>query len=65
MPYSIRKNHADCPQSKPFAVVKKSDGSKVGCHSSRDSAQRQIAAIEANENSNRKEEFKQRLFRDS
>lgn len=54
MPYSIRKNHPDCPDSKPYAVVKTDDGKKMGCHETKKSAQDQIAAIESNESKNRR-----------
>lgn len=51
MPYTIRDNHPGCPVSKPYAVVKKDDTSKkLGCHETKESAQKQIAALEANEN---------------
>jgi len=49
MPYKVVKNHPSCPASKPWAVVKKDDGKKIGCHPSKAAAERQIAAIEAEE----------------
>jgi transcription termination factor NusB len=49
MPYTIRKNAPGCPESKPYAVVKTSDGEVMGCHPSSQKAGAQIAAIEANE----------------
>lgn len=48
MPYSIRK-HPGCPKSKPLAVVKKSNGKKIGCHATRASARKQIAAMVSKE----------------
>lgn len=54
MPYTARKD-SSCPPDKPWAVIKKSDGSKAGCHASEESAYRQIAAIEANEGKEVKE----------
>ena len=56
MPYSIVKNHPSCPSSKPYAVVKKSDGKKVGCHVSAEKAGAQIGAIEASEDKEEDEE---------
>jgi HK97 family phage prohead protease len=38
-----------CPASKPYAVVKDSDGSVAGCHPTRERARRQLAALYANE----------------
>jgi len=49
-PYSVKKDHAECPTSKPWAVVKDSDGSVVACHESEEKAKKQIAAINMNEN---------------
>lgn len=48
MPYHVGTS-AECPKSKPHAVVKTSDGKVMGCHSSEADAQRQIAAIHASE----------------
>lgn len=50
MPYTVKKS-SKCPKDKPYAVVKKSDpnGKVFGCHPSRASAVKQIAAIESNE----------------
>ncbi len=45
MPWDIRADYGDC---KGFAVVKRSDGSVAGCHSTRASAKRQLAALNAN-----------------
>lgn len=42
MPYSIKK------AGNKYVVVKKSDGKILGHHSSKEKAQRQIAAIYAN-----------------
>lgn len=49
MPWHIVPNSSKCPKSQPFAVVKDSDGSVVGCHATRAKAQRQLAALYANE----------------
>jgi hypothetical protein len=49
MPYEIKSDHAGCPKSKPFAVVKTVDGELMGCHETKKKAQRQIAALYANE----------------
>lgn len=49
MPWHIVPNSSKCPKSQPFAVVKDSDGSVVGCHATRAKAQRQLAALYASE----------------
>ena len=49
MPYSITSNHKDCST---FAVVKDDDGKLMGCHKTRTSAKRQIAALYASEGAN-------------
>lgn len=48
MPYHVGKS-SECPESKPHAVIKDSDGEVMGCHSSREKAEKQIAAIHASE----------------
>jgi HK97 family phage prohead protease len=48
MPWHVAKS-AKCPASKPFAVIKDSDQSVVACHVSKQKAQRQVAALYANE----------------
>ena len=50
MPYHAARR-AECPDSKPWAVVKDSDGSILACHASRHDAESQIAAINAHEQS--------------
>ncbi len=37
-----------CPSDRPVAVIKTSDGSVAGCHSNRESANAQMAALYAN-----------------
>lgn len=49
MPWKIVSNHPDCPSSKSFAVVKIEGNKKVGCHSSKALAKRQLAALNASE----------------
>jgi hypothetical protein len=49
MPWSVVSNYSGCPTNKPFAVIKKSDRKKVGCHPSREKANQQIAALNAAE----------------
>lgn len=49
MPWSIVKDHSECPTSEPYAVVKDSDGSVEGCHETRDDAEAHMAALYANE----------------
>jgi HK97 family phage prohead protease len=48
MPWHVAKS-SSCPASKPFAVIKDSDDSVVGCHASEASAKKQLAALYANE----------------
>lgn len=48
MPWHVAKS-ASCPASKPYAVIKESDGSVVACHATKESAQHQVAALYANE----------------
>lgn len=49
MPWHIVEDHAECPDSRPFAVVKDDDGDVEGCHSTRDAAEAQLAALYASE----------------
>lgn len=49
MPYTVRKDES-CPASKPYAVVKKTDGEVLGCHKSEKQAKAQMVAIQMNEN---------------
>lgn len=51
MPWHIEKGHSKCADSKPYAVVKDSDGSVEGCHPTRAKAEDQMAALYANESS--------------
>src|SRR5512139_2899795 len=48
MPWHVGKS-SSCPGSKPYAVIKDSDGSVVGCHETKAKADRQLAALYANE----------------
>jgi HK97 family phage prohead protease len=47
MPWKVSKS-ASCPASKPYAVIKKTDGSVVACHATHESAAKQVAALYAN-----------------
>lgn len=49
MPYSISKDTNACSTSEPFAVKKKSDGKVMGCHATKDKAQKQIGALQTSE----------------
>ncbi len=40
---------SNCPSDRPYAVLKTSDGSVAGCHSSRESANAQMAALYSSE----------------
>jgi hypothetical protein len=48
MPYHVAKTK-QCPAGKPWGVIKDSDGSKMGCHPSKSAANKQLAALYANE----------------
>lgn len=48
MPYGVSKGTHGCGENE-YAVYKKDDGKKLGCHESEEAANRQIAAIYANE----------------
>ena len=50
MPYDITKDTNSCPVSKPYAVKKRDDKKLIGCHTTEQNAQRQLAALEAKEN---------------
>lgn len=47
MPYKVTKTDK-CPASKPWGVIKVSDGKLMGCHPTKAKANDQVAAIEAN-----------------
>lgn len=49
MPWHKVHNHSKCPSSKPWAVVKDSDGKVVGCHENEAKANKQLAALHASE----------------
>jgi len=49
MPWHKVHNHSGCPSSKPWAVVKNSDDSVAGCHASEADADKQLAALYAQE----------------
>lgn len=48
MPYHAAKS-GKCPTSKPWACIKTGTGEVMGCHTSKHDAQRQVAALYANE----------------
>jgi hypothetical protein len=49
VPWHTVHNHAECPDGKPWAVVKDADGSVAGCHESEAAADEQLAALYASE----------------
>lgn len=49
MPWMIQKSD-ECPASRPYAVIKESDGSVEGCHESEEAAKKQLAALNIAEN---------------
>lgn len=53
MPFSVEKS-SKCGDDKPYAVVTSATGKLHGCHESRKSALKQIAALYANEPSAKK-----------
>ena len=48
MPWHVAKS-SSCPASKPWAVIKDSDGKSVGCHPTKEKAEKHMAALYANE----------------
>ncbi len=57
MPWHISHGHSGCSSSKPWAVIKDSDGSVAGCHETEDSAKAQLAALNANESQSMSNEY--------
>jgi len=49
MPWHKVEDHEDCPESKPWAVVQDDDGEVVGCHTTEEGADAQLAALYASE----------------
>ena len=49
MPWSMEKNHPQCPLDKPFAITQDSNGKVMGCHMTRKEALAQMAALYAGE----------------
>lgn len=56
MPYHVAKS-SKCPSSKPWAVIKNSDGSVMGCHPTKAKANAQLKALYANEPSAKAEDY--------
>lgn len=52
MPWSIVEGGGKCPSGQ-FAVIKKADGSTAGCHSTREAAKKQLAALYVSEKKKR------------
>lgn len=52
MPWRVAKS-SECPESRPWAVIKDDDGSVEGCHASEDDANGQMAALYASEQDDR------------
>ena len=48
MPWHVVADHAECGDGK-FAVVKDDSDEVEGCHTSRDAADKQVAALYAND----------------
>jgi hypothetical protein len=57
VPWHVAKGQG-CPASKPWAVVKDSDGSKVACHETKAEATKQVAALYASEGGRAVAKFK-------
>lgn len=49
MPWKVEKS-SSCPASKPFAVVRKTDGKVVACHATHEKATQHKEALYANYN---------------
>lgn len=49
MPWHIESEHPSCPVGRPFGVVKDADGEVEGCHPTKAAAQKQLAALYAQE----------------
>lgn len=49
MPYEVVENHGECPEDSPWGVIKIMTGELMGCHSSQEDAEDQVAALYASE----------------
>jgi hypothetical protein len=49
MPYQIVQKHSQCHPNNPWAVIKSDDRTVMGCHPTREQADRQLAALHASE----------------
>lgn len=49
MPWKVVEAHGECGPDEPYAVVKEEDGSLAGCHTTREDAEAQVAALYASE----------------
>lgn len=47
MPWKVKQSPT-CPQSKPWAVINSETGRVVACHSTQESAKKQMRALYAN-----------------
>lgn len=56
MPYRVEQDHPDCGADTPWAVVKEATGELMGCHATEDDANKQMAALYAEEGDDREEE---------
>lgn len=56
MPWHVAKSD-ECPTSRPWAVIKDSDGSIEGCHATKEEAEDQMAALYASEENARNFDF--------
>lgn len=64
MPYKVVKDTGRCPDSKPWAVISEGSGETKGCHSTKEKADRQRRAIEANTDESKYtvEDIRSRMF---
>lgn len=62
VPYKVVKDTSTCPTGKPWAVKKQTDGKVMGCHPTKEKANRQVRAIEANEAKEHNKNVLARLF---
>jgi hypothetical protein len=51
VPWHKVENHAECAEGEPWAVVQDDTGELMGCHASEESANNQVAALYASEDS--------------
>lgn len=61
----IEKNHEECTEERPWAVVKEADGSVEGCHETREDAVAQLRALLQSEAEEREDEDVERAIEEA